>query len=417
MTSEFIIFLSKKHVREFILILIFSLFRFHNFNKVTSSLLYAFTINEGPISSIKFHPCGTPNYERIGTLAISTAHKDVLVYSLPYLNNSKVVIPEPLFICRLANEEIFFQDNFLLQVTRVNWHYEKDFNNILIAGYVNGYVSLFKLNEKGDSVGTKLPILAIQAHHGPVAAIDTKICENGQFLLLTASLGREIKIFSIIKSRYEETATFQPSSRIFCAQFLLNWPAIVMGNDSGYNPGNIILRQPFEFGNKNIALMGVGSSIVTLDTCSWTSKILFATDGGDVLGCYNKQLMLNPKNSKDRWSYFQNSVFSFTDYRHINKVSDEIGIVFNDIKVKRKRERKRILKNILIMKLIFSFSFHSQTNFTKKPKKFRDVPAELTNQLQINQVCFNRNEKSHHFYALAYETGFVRIKHLKNFTK
>lgn len=60
------------------------------------------------------------------------------------------------------------------------------------------------------------------------------------------------------------------------------------------------------------------------------------------------------------------------------------------------------------------FIAFKQTKFSKRPKNWRVAPCNSINQLQINQICFNRNEMSYRFYALGYETGFIRIKHLKN---
>jgi hypothetical protein len=64
----------------------------------------------------------------------------------------------------------------------------------------------------------------------------------------------------------------------------------------------------------------------------------------------------------------------------------------------------------------FNFS-HSrpQSKISKRPKSFRGAPSNISKQLQINTIRFNRNELSHRFYAIGYETGFVRIRHLKNF--
>lgn len=300
-------------------------------------MLYAFTINDGPISSLKFHPCGSPSYERIGILAVTTSHQDVLVFSLPYLNNSKVVAPEPIFICRLAEEAIFHHDNFLLQATRVNWHYQKNFCNVLVAGYVNGYVALWNMKEEESDV-TKLPNIVIQAHHDSITSIDTKVGANGQFFLLTASHERVIRVYSIHKSRYEEVAVFNPTSRTFCAQFLLNWPAFIIGNDSCYALGNLLLRQPFEFANRNITLMNAASSIIDLDSCNWSTSILFTSDNGDVVGCHCKHL-LNNNSIKDRWQSFRNSIYSFTDYTKISSCNDNdnYGLVFNDIIVSQKK--------------------------------------------------------------------------------
>lgn len=58
--------------------------------------------------------------------------------------------------------------------------------------------------------------------------------------------------------------------------------------------------------------------------------------------------------------------------------------------------------------------FQSQQGKSVPPKKFRPPPTERINELQINHVCFNRTEESYRFYALGYETGFIRIRYLKN---
>lgn len=231
----------------------------------------------------------------------------------------------------------------MLQATRVNWHYQKNFNNILAAGYVNGYIALWNLKGKQQST-TKLPNIVIQAHNDSITSIDTKVGTNGQFFLLTASLERIIKIYSIQKSHYEELAVFNPTSRTFCAQFLLNWPAFIIGNDSCYAPGNLMLRQPFEFANRNITLMNAGSSIIDLDSCNWSNSILFTTESGDVMGCHCKHL-INNNSIKDRWQSFRNSIYSFTDYKIIptsQNSNDKYGLIFNDIIVSQNYKFKYV---------------------------------------------------------------------------
>lgn len=387
------------------------LIRIHNFDKITSSLLYAFSISTGPILSLKFHPCGVPSTERIGILAVTTSQQDVFIYSLPYLNNAKVIHPEPLFIACLEEEAIFYQDNFLLQASCVTWHYEKNRNNILIVGYINGYVALFNMKDNMP-YGKKYPYIVFQAHHESIVGVDTKVGKNGQFYLLTASLGRDIKIYSIDTHRYEEVSVVHGSSRTLCAQFLLNWSAYVYGNDNCYSLSGLLLRQPFDFvNNKNINIMKTGTSIISLDICHFTNSFLFTTSDGDVLSCRCMQFISN-HNVKDPWKSHKNAILSFTDYCKIdNENSVKFGIIFNDLSVSRK-----ILILLLFLIKISLFFLKKQSNFEKKPKKIREAPAEFTNQLQINQVRFNHNVQSHRFYALAYESGFIRIKHLKLFT-
>jgi hypothetical protein len=128
---------------------------------------------------------------------------------------------------------------------------------------------------------------------------------------------------------------------------------------------------------------------------------------------------------KDKWSYFNNSVLSYTDIVDLqpNSKNNEHGIVFYDLKVIYKTLIPffpKISKTCptcskLIKYLSFSIFSQTQSRLVKRPKEFRSPPSsDSINQLQINQISFNRSEMSYRFYALAYETGFVRIRHLKN---
>lgn len=266
---------------------------------------------------------------------MTTAQQDVLIFSLPYLNSDRSVIKlEPIIICRLSDDIILHQDNFLLQTTRVCWHYQKGAVNVLVAGYVSGDVAIWNFEGKDDDT-LRYPDLIFQAHRASITAIDMKPGENGQYFLLTASLAREIKLFSVKNGRAEEISVCQPPSRTLCAQLWTHWAGYLYGNDNAYALGMVTNRQPLDFAKKHTVLMNVASSIIDIDINHWTNNVLFTTDAGDVLGVTPHQLLNT--DPKDRWRAFDSLILSFTDFKRIPQASggpDEIGIVFNDMKVK-----------------------------------------------------------------------------------
>lgn len=290
---------------------------------------------------MRFHPCGHPTDERIGVLAVTTAQQDALVFTLPYLNSNSGSSPavlqlEPTFICRLAEEPILYQDAYLLQMTSACWHYQKGHYNMLVAGYVNGFVAIWNFEGKSENEDkVRHPDILIPAHHESVTAVDMKAGNSGQIYLLTACLGREIKLFSIENVQYQEVFITNPTSRTLCAQLFANWPSFVIGNDNAFALGVLVNRQPFDFGTKNTTLMNVNSTIIDLDVNQWTNTVILSTDAGDVLACTPHQLLNS--NPKDKWHAYDGSVVSFTDYKKIpqsNGAPYEVGIVFADLKVR-----------------------------------------------------------------------------------
>lgn len=246
-----------------------------------------------------------------------------------------VIELNPNIVCRLSEDIILYQDRFLLQATRLNWYYEKDRVNALAVGYVTGYVAIWNFEGREDEGDLRYPDIIIQAHRETITSIDMKPGGvDGQYFLLTSCLGREIKLFSIKGCKYEELTVSQPSSRILCAQMWRHWAGYVNGNDISFTLGFITHRQPFDFGRKNTLFMNLPSSIVSIDINHWTNTVLFTTDAGDVISVTPHQLIST--DPKDRWNAFESTIISFTDIKRIpqkNQAPDELGIVFNDMRV------------------------------------------------------------------------------------
>lgn len=370
-------------------------------------------INDGPIWSIKFHPSESPIEKRIGLLAVTTANQSVLVYSLPYINNEKSIVLqiEPNLVCKLDQNGLLFNEEYLLQTSKVAWFQKNDCDSVLAAGYISGAISVWNISSEDFSNDTSsrelYPHYVIQAHLEPVTVLDFKVTLNSEFHLLTGSADRKLKVFTFDKLRYQEINSTYSASRVLCAEWWMHWPGFVIGYDDSLTFPSFTYRQPLEFGMRNTNLLNTNSTIIHLNINHWLNFAMFVTDSGDVIGCNPNQLYQHGY-TKDKWSHYKFSVFSSTDYNKITTDGvEEIGVVFDDFKVKPK---------------LFLFNRDNQLFFlssliqerTNQPKKFRVSPTDRINELLINQVCFNRNEKSYRFYALGYETGFVRIRYLKN---
>lgn len=292
-------------------------------------------IDDGPIWSIKFHPNESSIDNRIGLLAVSTANQSILVFSLPYLNNDKsIILPiHPVLTCRLEENDIFFNDQYLLQASRVAWFQKTDSDCFLAAGYINGLVAVWNISAhdyaENFAANTLFPHHVIQAHQEAVSAVDIKATSGNDFHLLTTSFDRKIKVFTFNEIRYQEISSHYSLSRIFCAQWWMNWPGFLVGFDDCFTFVTVFHRQPLEFSMRNAPLLNLNSSIMHININHWLNVMMFVTESGDLIGCCPSQMLSQSPNN--RWSNLKFNVHTSTDF---NKISDdEIGVVFCDLKV------------------------------------------------------------------------------------
>ena len=306
---------------------------FKEFDENSTRLCYVFVVESGPIWSIKFHPNESALEKRLGILAVATSNQSVLIYSLPYLNdkNSTVLSISPNFECNLKEGDVFFNQKYLEQVTRLSWFITNDKETLLAAGYVSGLVSVWHVSED-ENKSCLYPRQVIQAHNQSITALDFKATESSAYHLLTAGFDRNVKVFTFEGVYYQEMTNHYALSRANWAEWWLHWPGFIMGLDDCFALGSLVHRQPLEFAARNNSLLSVNSTIVHFNINHWLNSVILVLDSGDVLGCHPGQLL--QALPKDKWSYFKFSIFSSTDF---NKVvldgKEEIGIVFSDFKV------------------------------------------------------------------------------------
>lgn len=319
------------------------IFRFQGFVG-SSKLSYVIIVNDGPIWAIKFHPSESPVEKRIGLLAVATANQSIFIYSLPYLNNDKSIVLslEPYLVCKLEEDDVFFNEDYLLQVSKIAWFQKNDCDCVLAGGFISGLVGVWNISHYEDQKSKTLyPHHVIQAHLEPVTALDFKATTGPEFHLLTASFDRKLKVFTLDDTRCQETTSYYAESRVQCAEWWMHWPGYLIGFDDCFTFQRFIHRQPLEFGMRNSALLTMNSTIFRLNVNHWLNFVMFVTDAGDVIGFQPNQMLQNY--AKNKWLYYNFSFCSSIDYnRIITDGVEETGIVFVDYKVRNQRHSLKI---------------------------------------------------------------------------
>lgn len=293
---------------------------------------------------MRFHPSKCGIEKRVGILAVATANASVFIYSLPYLSNVKsVILPiEPSVICQLEKDNVFFNSDYLLQVSKVAWYQKSGSESILAAGFISGCVALWNVSGNSDgTTKTLFPLHVLHQHLEPITGLDFKASTGDEFHLMTASLDRKIKVFTFDDCGCQEVASNYTVSRIFCAEWWMNWPGFLIGFDDCLSQTHLFYRQPLEFAARNESLMTMHSSIVHLSINHWTNQVIFVTDAGDVFACAPRQLMQNY--TKDKWAYYNFRLVSSTDYNKVTadeNENEEIAVVFGDFKVRLELRRQ-----------------------------------------------------------------------------
>ena len=257
---------------------------------------------------------------------------------MPYLNNDTPIVLqiEANLVCKLEEDDVLFNDEFLLQASKVAWFQKNNSDCVLAAGYINGIVGVWNITNH-DCTNNNVneivyPQHIIQAHMESITALDFKATTGQEFHLLTASLDRKLKVFTFDGVRCQEIANFYSTSRILSSEWWLNWPGFLVGFDDCFTTSSFTYRQPLEFGIRNSSLLNMNTSINDLSINNWLNISIFVTESGDVVGCGSRQMLQH--SIKDKWSYFNFSLHSSTDYNKItNGDHKEIGIVFDDFKV------------------------------------------------------------------------------------
>lgn len=292
-------------------------------------LSYIFTVNDGPIWSIKFHPNQSSLKSRIGLLAVTTANQNILIFTLPYLPNAaaRSLRIEPSLTCKLQLDDVLFTDQYLYQAMKVNWLVNGTGETFLCAGYISGLLAVWQID---DNDKISLPHHTVQAHQECITSLDIRPSGDDSFQILTASYDRTVKTFELHDSAIRETSSYISLSAVSAAEWCINWPGYVVGHDDCYGLSKIVYKQPLDFGCRNQMLLQQQFTIKSFSINHWNNTVLFATASGEVMSF--RQVRLRPSSRESIWSQCCFDIDTYTDLQ-TGESGEEIGLVFVDLKV------------------------------------------------------------------------------------
>ncbi|XP_063696434.1 microtubule-associated protein futsch [Culicoides brevitarsis] len=358
------------------------------------SHLYSIAIDDGPIWDLKVCPSGGyVENERLGLISCTSISGKVFLYALPSLENIKngksdgtMIKLEPNLILDsgITAENVFG--------CKIAWSRQKN-HSLLAAGFSNGVIAMWKLDTNSSLLRRKSsnglilsPIQTFVAHQEAVTCLCFHHSSNGDYLL-SGSQDRRLKVFQLNNDTEPlEIFILKCPSRVSCADWPVNWIAFFYGSDSefSYQRSELKLKNPNELGPllDYGSMCNISSTITDVAVNEWNDVIYYGSVAGEVLGCYRPNYLLTTGTEKTIERY----VYSFTQLCPISK-STEQGIVFSDLSNKSSIvEKKTVCQN------------------TRKEDISR-LPCE-----KVSKIIINPNKSYSKYYAVGYESGFVRIK-------
>lgn len=305
-------------------------------------LSYIFTVSDGPIWSIKFHPNQSTLESRIGLLAVTTANQNILIFTLPYLHDSdsKSLRIEPSLTCKLHMDDVLITDQYLYQATRVSWLVNSAGETYLCGGYINGLLALWEIDDKDGEIA--LPQQTHQAHQECITSLDIRPSGDESFQILTASQDRCVKTFEVQDNCIRETSSTTSTSIVSAAEWCINFPGFYMGHDDCFGASRVAYKQPHDFACRNQVLLQQQFTIKSFSINHWNNTVLFATASGDVVS-FRTRNFCQSRDLRNYWSYCNFDIEAFTDIQPASESEgsgEEAGLVFCDLKVSVKMRNK-----------------------------------------------------------------------------
>jgi WD40 repeat protein len=273
----------------------------------TTELSYTIPVAVGPVWCIKFYPIENPeDFEvNIGVLAVTTSSGEVHIYSLPMLSNQCAILNlEATYRLRLSEDP---PSDSLKQPCKLSWSKGKCGDTYLGVGYRNGFVAIWDF-QRLSNAEIQYPFHVIAAHPTSITALDFHC--TSKVYLMTCSLDRRIKVFSLSNSIPTEISNFNHKTRVMCGEFWLHWATLMTGNDESFCKGcSNTMKQPHEI-FKASSLVCNDHSISSLSLNHYLNVALFASDNGDLV-TYRLQQM----------AYFGGKQKNFSSTRSVNALS------------------------------------------------------------------------------------------------
>lgn len=380
------------------------------------ALLYSIACDFGPIWSLKFCPSGCFNsthagedFSRFGLLAATGSDGDVYIYSLGKYyehfisNNHRIINLTPVLRLTLSLAVALSNPEYEgHSAVKLSWSKGKD-HSIIAAGYSNGTVAVWNLNSKSPLlVGVKggsralLPVHRIFIPDSCITAIDLCYTQESRYLLV-CNADRKVLVYDLHTGYLPmEVCNVNARSKVTAACWNLHFPVISLVFDDVYAIDRcaLTLHQPREIGVKLCPLYTFTAEATDMSGNDWLSNHVIGTDGGDVL-CHQPTAFVHHMTQKNthQHKYILSSTVSVkttdepTDTSYAMFESN-FGLLFSD---NDKNPMKMDLKSLQV-------------------KSYRRALLHEYPGIRVNQVRWNPNEKSHQYYAIGYQAGFVRVR-------
>ncbi|XP_021709793.1 titin isoform X2 [Aedes aegypti] len=380
------------------------------------TLLYSIACDVGPIWALKFCPSGCYNsktsgddYDRLGLLAAAGSDGNIHIFSLGrsyehlISNSSRVINLAPVLKLTLSLADQSCCSSYESHsAVKLAWSKSKH-HSMLAAGYSNGTVAVWNatstsplLTGTKDNVRALLPVHKVFIPDSCVTAVDLHYSEDSRYLLV-CNADRKVVVYDLNTGYMPmEICSLNARSKVTTACWNIHFPLITMAFDDVYAIDRCALtfHQPREIGVRLHPLYTHTAEATDMSNSDHLSTHVIGTDGGDVLS-HKPMAFIHNMGQKNpaQIKYVLTSTISVKVNEEqmdnsYNKFEKNYCVLFSDFD---KNPARMDLKSLQV-------------------KTFRRALLHEYPGIRINQVKWNPNDKSHQYYAIGYQAGFVRVR-------
>lgn len=396
-------------------------------NEVKPSLLFGLAVTFGPIWHLEWCPSGCLDCFnedmtcRLGLLAVAASDSVVYIYSIdniPDINERGLIYKgEPVLKLQLEIKASALEGQAYYP-TKISWS-KADGHSYMAVGYSTGLVAVFNLNkesillQRGDQTGTNVifPYISFQAHYSSITGLTLSHLGGGNKFLFTASFDRTTTYWDLTTmTKISPSKKYTISDGVWMTQ----WPTYLVAEDESSFSNKLGAHsygKPIRYFLTPDALnfTSAVSGIKTLSYSDWLNTILHGTNGGEVMGQFTHRMFFTVESKLLKTAYTK-CLFSTTKLikkdnssQHTAGKYDEAikkyNVAFVDYRLDNLDNTPNSIKNTL------------------NPDNFSTWDISEYGLQSINKIACNPNPQACSYYAIGYQTGFVRLQWLQFLTQ
>ncbi|XP_060528679.1 uncharacterized protein LOC132703441 isoform X2 [Cylas formicarius] len=388
-------------------------------SKLVPSLLYGLGIDEGPIWDLEWCPSGCfdtsngPSKNRLGLLAVAASDSFVHIFSVHnLLEEDRGMFYKGTSIIKLQLNSGNVAEVDKYYPVKLSWSKAAGHRYIAV-GYSNGMVGMFDLNCEssllrrtsinGDEI--IFSYLAIQAHRSNITGLTLSHLNGGNRWLATSSFDRETIWWDLTTL---DKTSFQRSTPLNDCVWLTHWLCCAIAEDESCSSAKRFysLAKPIrDFISEPATLTVSKSGIKCLSFSDWLNGIVHGSLMGEIMSVFPNQML---RSMESRRNKFKKSLLS---YARIVAKADIQGNVVEDI-----CSYEHTINNYALC--LLDYRLEDPGNFpivnteVVDSDKFANSWTEIYPLSSINKISFNSNPQACSYFAVGYQAGFLRLKHL-----